>query len=268
MNKRRPAVAGMFYPGSPTELRRVVDKAIPPRTDKREVLGLVAPHAGYMYSGAVAGAVYAAVKVPERMIILCPNHTGMGAPLAIMGEGVWETPLGDVPIDGDLAESLMQHCPSLEEDEAAHRREHSLEVQLPFLQVVRESFRFVPVTVGTGRLEMLLTLGQALATAIRSADGPVLLVSSSDMTHYQPEAVAARQDELAIERMVALDPQGLHRVVREEGLTMCGAAPTVAVMEACRRLGGEKGELVRYATSGEVTGDRQSVVAYAGVIFY
>ena len=267
MMTRMPAVAGRFYPGSKQALLAELGRYVSPAEQTKPALGLLVPHAGYMYSGPVAGAVYAAADIPGRMVILCPNHTGHGRSLAFMGEGVWHTPLGDVPIDEPLAAELSARLPELEADEFAHRFEHSLEVQLPFLQFRRVSFSFVPICLGTSRLETLLHLGDALAGAVEAAGEPVLLVASSDMTHYEPARQASRKDHLAIRCLEALDPEGLARTVREEEISMCGWAPAVAVARACKKLGATRGELVRYATSGDVTGDMGSVVGYAGMLF-
>ena len=268
MKTRTPAVAGRFYPGSRHSLAAEVARYLEPQQARRQVKGLVAPHAGYMYSGPVAGAVYASVEIPARLIILCPNHTGNGTPLAVMSGGAWQTPLGEVPVDEALAGVLGKALPQLQEDESAHRYEHSLEVQLPFIQACRADIRFVPVCVRSSRLETLLRLGEALAAAVAGAGEPVLLVASSDMSHYEPAGEARRKDHLAIRYMEAMDPEGLAQVVEEESISMCGWAPAVAVIEACRRLGARKGELVRYATSGDVTGDHGSVVGYAGLVFF
>ena len=267
MTTRMPAVAGRFYPGSKQALLAELGRYVSAESEPRRAFGLMAPHAGYMYSGPVAGAVYAAAEIPGRLVILCPNHTGHGRGLAMMGEGAWHTPLGDVPIDAPLAAELSARLPELEADEFAHRFEHSLEVQLPFLQYRRESFEFVPICIGTSRLETLLRLGDALAGAVEAAGEPVLLVASSDMTHYEPARQASRKDHLAIRCLEALDPEGLARTVREEEISMCGWAPAVAVARACRKLGATRGELVRYASSGDVTGDMGSVVGYAGMLF-
>jgi len=268
MKTRAPAVAGRFYPGSRHSLTAELARYLEPRPARRKVKGLVAPHAGYMYSGQVAGAVYAAVEMPARLVILCPNPTGVGAALAVMAGGAWQTPLGEAAVDEALAGALLKALPQLQQDESAHRYEHSLEVQLPFIQACRADFRFVPICVRTSRLETLLRLGDALGEAAAESDEPVLLVASSDMTHYEPAAEARRKDHLAIRYMEALDPEGLAQVVDEESISMCGWAPAVAVIQACRRLGAQKGELVRYATSGDVTGDQGSVVGYAGLVFY
>ncbi len=267
MATRMPAVAGRFYPGARQALLADLDRYTVAAGERLAARGVVAPHAGYMYSGAVAGAVYGAVQVPARLVILCPNHTGLGEPLAIMGRGSWRTPLGDAAIDEALAAALTRALPELADDESAHRFEHSLEVQLPFVQRQQPGARFVPVCVGTADLGLLLRLGDALATAVAAAGEPVLLVASSDMTHYESAPDARRKDTLAVERMETLDPAGLAAVVRRESISMCGWAPAVAVMQACKKLGATRGRLVRYATSGDVTGDNSSVVGYAGVAF-
>lgn len=267
MATRMPAVAGRFYPGSRQALLSDLDRYTVAADERLAARGVVAPHAGYMYSGAVAGAVYGAVQVPERLVILCPNHTGLGGDLAMMGSGSWRTPLGDAAIDEALAAALTRALPELADDESAHRFEHSLEVQLPFVQRQKPAARFVPVCVGTANLALLLRLGDALAAVVAAAGEPVLLVASSDMTHYESARNAHRKDTLAVERMEALDPEGLAAVVRRESISMCGWAPAVAVMQACKKLGATRGRLVRYATSGDVTGDQSSVVGYAGVAF-
>jgi MEMO1 family protein len=264
---RRPAVAGQFYPADPQSLRNaLVDLTrgkLPPAEPR--AVALMVPHAGYMYSGRVAGATYTAVRLARRVVILCPNHTGEGEALAINDDGEWDTPLGRVPVDSSLARSVLEGCREVRVDWAAHRREHSLEVQLPFLQHLVENVTIVPLCVGTHRLETLLELGGAVASAVDDAGGDVLLIVSSDMSHYVPATVAQRQDHKAIERVLALDPEGLHRVVLEEDISMCGLAPAVAGLAAARRIGAREGRLVAYSHSGETTGDFRSVVGYAGV---
>jgi hypothetical protein len=266
---RLPAVAGQFYPADSGELRSEVEAFTRP-TDgpepaKIRALGCVAPHAGYIYSGGVAGAVYSRLDLPARYIILCPNHTGRGEPLAIISKGVWRTPLGDVPVDEDLASDLKARFSLLSEDEAAHRFEHALEVQLPFLQVLHPQFSFVPITVGTGRYEVLSALGAAIAAVIRETGDQVLVIASSDMNHYESDSVTRVKDRRAIDPILALDPRGLYDVVREANISMCGYGPTVAMLTAASRLGAKQAELLRYATSGDVSGDRDRVVGYAGI---
>jgi MEMO1 family protein len=265
---RKPAVAGSFYPSNPTALRQEVLACLGTECRAEGATALLAPHAGYIYSGPCAGRTYAEVTVPGLVVVLGPNHTGMGQPLAVMDEGEWETPLGRVPIEGALAHRLQALDPSLVTDPLAHLREHSLEVQLPFLLALRPAFRMVPICVGTHRLRDLLSLGDALAEAIRSAGEEVLIVISSDMSHYIPFDVARKLDALAIERMREVDAEGLHAVVEREMISMCGYCPAVVGLRAARSLGASSGRLVAYTSSGERTGDYDSVVAYAGLTFH
>jgi AmmeMemoRadiSam system protein B len=263
---RHPAVAGRFYPGDPEILAEDVASYLSPCRDGVPALGCVAPHAGYIYSGHVAGAVYASLHIPRRCILMCPNHTGMGQPLAMVSSGAWETPLGPVPIDAALADTLKQSFPMLSEDAEAHRTEHSAEVQLPFLQLRRPHFSFVPIALGTGHFETLAGLGEALADVVAAQDERVLIIASSDMNHYESDRVTRAKDGKAIDCMLALDARGLFDVVTREDISMCGFGPTVAMLTAARRLGATKAELIKYATSGDVSGDREMVVGYAGVI--
>ncbi len=263
---RYPAVAGRFYPRDPDDLRADVDSFLSPPKKTVAALGCIVPHAGYMYSGPVAGAVYAGLDLPQRCILMCPNHTGVGQPLAIMSQGAWETPLGQVPIDFSLADSLKQRFPLLVEDAVAHRAEHAAEVQLPFLQVRRPDCTFVPIALGTSRYEILEALGHAIADTLLSLSEPVLLIASSDMNHYENDAVTRQKDHQAIERILVMDARGLFDVVMNENISMCGFGPTVAMLTAARQMGGTAAELVKYATSGDISGDRERVVGYAGVM--
>lgn len=267
---RHPAVAGRFYPGDPEDLRAEVQSYLSARnsteTASIRAVGCIAPHAGYMYSGHVAGAVFARIDIPPLCVVMCPNHTGMGRPLAIMSEGAWETPLGDVPIDEGFASALKQRFSALHEDPAAHRAEHAVEVELPFLQLLQPDLRFVPIALGTGQFEALEQLGLALADVISQQNARVLMVASSDMNHYEPDAVTRVKDHRAIERILTLDPRGLHEVVTQQDVSMCGFGPAVAMLTAARKLGARSAELVKYATSGDISGDREMVVGYAGVV--
>jgi AmmeMemoRadiSam system protein B len=262
---RKARFAGDWYPGDPNRLRSVLRDCIEATVAEEDVLGVVAPHAGYMYSGHVAGAVYCRVHIPETVIVLCVNHRGAGARAAILSSGSWETPLGQVPIREDMAEDLKQRIPFLEEDSLAHAGEHSLEMQVPFLQYRNDRVQLVPICLQ--RLDFLEceTLGEGLATAIQGFPDPVLLVASTDMTHFEPHDSASRKDRLAIERILAIDPRGLYDTVTKHGISMCGLIPTTSVLCGCKWLGAGEGNLVRYATSGEVSGDYGSVVGYAGV---
>jgi AmmeMemoRadiSam system protein B len=267
---RHPAVAGRFYPGDPSDLRAEVrgylSQAHTVKPDPVRALGCIAPHAGYMYSGHVAGAVFERVEVPKRCIVLCPNHTGVGRALAVMSEGAWQTPLGDVPIDGGLAAALKARFPALQEDATAHRAEHAVEVELPFLFTRQPELRFIPIAVGTGEFETLDQLGRALADVIAAQNDPILIVASSDMNHYESDALTRVKDHRAIERILTLDPRGLYDVVTQQDISMCGFGPAVAMLTAARQLGAKSAELVKYATSGDVSGDRNMVVGYAGVV--
>jgi MEMO1 family protein len=266
---REAAVAGHFYPAAGTELLSAVQGFLEPGKggDGRRVraLGIIAPHAGYIYSGAVAGAVYAHVEVPRKVIVLCPNHTGRGEPLAITSTGSFRTPLGDVEIDGALAEALKKGFPLLREDQAAQIREHAVEVQLPFLQTVQPKLTMVPITVGSGQFEVLTALGVVMAKVIAECGEPVLMVASSDMNHYEGDAETRVKDALAIEQVLELKPRGLYETVRGQKISMCGYGPAVAMLTAALRMGATSAELVKYATSGDVSGDREHVVGYAGI---
>jgi AmmeMemoRadiSam system protein B len=263
---RHPAVAGRFYPRDPDDLRADVESFLSPQKKTVAALGCVVPHAGYMYSGHVAGSVYAGIDLPRRCILMCPNHTGVGQPLAIMSQGAWETPLGCVPIDSQLAEALKQRFPLLAEDAEAHRAEHAAEVQLPFLQSMKLDCTFVPIALGTRRYEILQTLGDAIVDTLQALGERVLVIASSDMNHYESDAVTRQKDYKAIERILVMDARGLYDVVMNEDISMCGFGPTVAMLTAARGLGATGTELVKYATSGDVSGDRERVVGYAGVI--
>lgn len=270
---RQPAVAGTFYPREPRELLARVQqfldegRAENPADSNMHVLACLVPHAGYIYSGAVAGAVYARIKIPKRVVILGPRHRPGGANFAINCEGAWETPLGRATIDSDLARALMTACPLLVEDDVAHRREHSLEVQLPFLQTISKEFQFVPFAIGSLKFDELAELGHALAKVISNSAEPVLIMASSDLNHYESEKITHVKDHQAIDKMLALNPRGLHDTVRRESITMCGCGPAVTALTAALDLGATSAELVRYATSADVLGDRDEVVGYAGMIF-
>ena len=264
---RTPAVAGKFYPRRPEELRREVQEYTSAGEPGRiAAIGCIAPHAGYMYSGHVAGAVYSRLEIPNRVIILCPNHTGMGHPLAIMTRTAWQTPLGDVAADAELGTALLQRFPSLHEDSAAHRSEHAIEVQLPFLQALRPDLTFLPVAIGTSDFDILRKVGESLADVISAQADRVLIIASSDMNHYESDAVTRAKDHKAIERVLALDPLGLWEVVMNEDISMCGFGPSVAMLTAAKRRGATSATLVKYATSGDISGDRDMVVGYAGII--
>ena len=284
--QRHPIVAGHFYNGTPDGLKRQVEGYVV-SAQKRDAFGILAPHAGLMYSGAVAGAVYSSTVLPDSFVLIGPNHTGHGAPVAIMCDGSWETPLGSVDIDPTLSRSILSRSHYIHEDSLAHLREHSLEVQLPFIQYFKKSFRIVPIQILDARLDTCLDVGKAVADAIaecglrnaesqarnksstgspQSAIHNVLIVASSDMSHYESTAAAKEKDFKAIERILDLDPEGLYKTVRTEGITMCGFGPAVAMLAACKLLGASKASLIKYANSGDVSGDYEQVVGYAGIV--
>ena len=263
---RAPAVAGRFYPADPATLRSDLTSYLSPTQPRVRAIACMAPHAGYIYSGEVAGAVFSRIEIPRRCIVLGPNHTGRGHPLAIMDEGEWRTPLGNLQIDSALAKSLMQGFPALSCDTAAHEADHAIEVELPFLQAVRPDVQFVPIAVGTSQLALLEHLGQAIAETIKNQKDAVLIVASSDMNHYEDDETTRVKDRKAIDKILALDPRGLHETIINESISMCGFAPAVAMLIAVKKLGASKAELVQYATSGDVNGELQMVVGYAGVV--
>jgi hypothetical protein len=279
---RTPAVAGRFYPERAEDLlREIRDYTSTPATrsgpELNSAIGCIAPHAGYIYSGPVAGALYSKLEIPSTCVILCPNHTGKGHPLAIMANTTWQTPLGSIEADENLARQLMRLFPALAEDSAAHRYEHAIEVQLPFLQQRwkaqsangKQSLRIVPIAIGTRNFNVLQQLGEALAEVVaaqqEAEQKKVLIIASSDMNHYESEEITRVKDQKAIDRVLALDARGLWDVVMQEKISMCGFGPSVAMLTAARLMGATSAKLIRYATSGEVSGDHDSVVGYAGI---
>jgi AmmeMemoRadiSam system protein B len=264
---RPPAVAGRFYSSEPKELARQLAEFAPAApAGKIAARGCVVPHAGYRYSGHVAGAVFSLLEIPARCILLGPRHYPRGEAMAILSQGSWRTPLGDAAIDAGLAAELMLACPRLREDAVAHEREHSLEVQIPFLQRLAPDFRFVPVVLGVDRFALLEELGHAVAKVVAAQSERVLVIASTDMNHYESDALTRAKDEMAIAQILRLDPRGLYDTVRGEGISMCGYAATTTMLVAMRDLGAESAELVRYATSGDISGERDEVVGYAGLV--
>ena len=265
---RSPAVAGQFYPANKDALTQMVSELTPkiPPTEKRNGLAVIAPHAGYIYSGSVAGQTFARVNIPKDVIILGPNHHGLGAPLSLMRDGSWDMVMGQVEMNQVLSELILKHAPNIVVDDEAHRFEHSLEVQVPFLQYQQPDLRITPIVVSRLSFAVCEATGQALAQAIKEFGHPVLLVASTDMTHYESRDSATSKDHLALARITALDPQGLYETVMGRGITMCGIMPTTIVLAAATALGASKAELIRYTDSGETSGDIDQVVGYAGLV--
>lgn len=263
---RKAVVAGQFYPGVKTDLAADVKSLMGAAQTRQVAIGAICPHAGYTYSGQVAAAVYARVNIPKQVVILCPNHTGRGRAGALMREGAWETPLGQVPINSSLANRIKEETSLVEDDALAHLGEHSLEVQLPFLQAIRPDVEMVPLCISQLNYPTCEELGAALARAIIAWKEKVLLIASTDMTHYESQQTARQKDHMAIERILALDAAGLHRTVISRSISMCGYVPTTVVLAAAKELGARQAELVLYRTSGDVSGDFDQVVGYAGII--
>lgn len=264
--KRKPAVAGYFYPRRPEDLRKMIEKMVNLEAKKEKAISVVSPHAGYEYSGPVAGAVFSSVELPATFVILGPSHRPIHSHLAIMSQGIWETPLGSVPIESDLAMLFKSFSKIISDDPLAHNEEHSLEVQLPFIQFFRTDFSIVPITVSyLAFFEELKELGQAIARGIKEIKKKVLIVASTDMSHYVSQQEAKQKDFLAIQKVLDLDAEGLYSLVQEEDISMCGFQPTAVAIVASRELGAKKAELIKYATSGDRTGDYTQVVGYAGI---
>lgn len=266
---RMPAVAGRFYPSDPAELTALITKYT--NLEKNEApiraQACLVPHAGYLYSGHVAGAVFARLALPRKIVILGVRHFPRGERAAILSNGAWRTPLGDAIIDEALAHALRAACPQLREDSVAHSAEHSLEVQVPFLQALAPEFAFVPIALGTVQFDELLAIGQGIAKVLADASKDTLLLTTSDLNHYENDATTRRKDRQAIEKLLALDAQGLYDTCRNESISMCGLGPAVTMLTALHTLGSKNAELVRYATSGDVSGELHAVVGYAGMLF-
>ena len=263
---RKPAQAGRFYPADPKELSQEVKNHIDKNAVKEIALGIVAPHAGYIYSGKAAGALYSRIKFPDTIIILGPNHTGLGADTAIITEGEWIMPGGNVFINKELAESILENSKSIiKKDNFSHSKEHSLEVQLPFIQHFTRDFSIVPICMKDYRVDTCRKIGEAIAKSLKHA-AKALIVASSDMSHYVSATIAEQKDRLAIDKILALDPEGLLQVVAENHISMCGSGPVAAMLFAVKELGAKKAELVLYNTSGDASGDYSEVVGYASII--
>jgi MEMO1 family protein len=263
---RQPAVAGRFYPAEREALVQEVESHIERNVIKSPVLGIVAPHAGFKYSGDVAGAVYSRIEIPDTVILIGPNHRGRGEAVAVMTEGAWSMPMGNIAIDQELANTLCEETVVAKSDSSAHSFEHSLETQLPFLQYFKKEFKIVPICLKSLKISTCKALSDGIVRAIRRLGRPVLLVASSDMTHYESHTVAEILDQKAIACIKNRDPVGLYETVRSEKITMCGMNPVTVMLHCSESLGAQEAELVKYMTSGEVNGNMDKVVGYAGMI--
>jgi AmmeMemoRadiSam system protein B len=280
MKVRRPTQAGSFYEGDAEALKMQVvncflhnfgPKKQPQvnRSGPRHVVGLVCPHAGYMFSGPVAANAYyelAQDGKPDTVVILGPNHTGYGSALALMNDGVWRTPLGDVEVDGETADQIMQETHFIDVDDVAHRFEHSIEVQLPFLQYLYGSeFKFVPICFQMQDLASAVEVGKALVEVLARKNAVV--IASSDMTHYEPQVNAAAKDLAALRAVEAMDEKRFYSIIETQNVTACGYGPVATVISYAKGLGAKEAKLLCYKSSGDITGDYSNVVGYAAVSF-
>ena len=268
---RNPAVAGAFYYQDKEMLLEQIRECVNPDSKKEEACGIVVPHAGFMYSGEVAGEVYSSIEMPDTFVILGPNHTGYGKDFSIETNGIWRMPLGDVKVDSALAEEIFKHSKVLEIDEIAHQREHSIEVQIPFMQYFSDRFQIVPIAVRhypstDSFLDRCVEVGNAIAEAVKETNEKVVVVASTDFSHYESQQTASINDKKALDAILKLDSKKLFQEVSERDISMCGYGPVAVTITACKRLGCSKTKLVDYKTSGDVTGDYSQVVGYGGVI--
>jgi AmmeMemoRadiSam system protein B/AmmeMemoRadiSam system protein A len=264
---REPAVAGQFYPAAAEELKSMIRGMVDEKATKEDVIGYYAPHAGYVYSGPVVGATVSRVNFKDTCVIMGPSHTGAGAPFSILTEGTWRTPLGNVEIDSELAKAILANCSHLKEDRLAHLQEHSIEVQLPFIQYFRPDIKFVPITLSHANASIYRNIGVAIAKAIKDTGKEVVIVASGDMNHYESQKITHTKDRQAIESILKLEAGELLERVREFNISMCGYGTAACLIYAAKEMGPVKTELVKYQTSGDVTHDFEAVVGYAGIIF-
>jgi len=266
---RRPAFAGQFYPQTEASLRKMLSGLIDPVSEKQDAIGVIMPHAGYVYSGDVAGATISKVELKKTAIILGTNHTGRGEKFSIMTSGSWFTPLGEVKIDTEIAESILKESPLLKEDALAHSQEHSIEVEIPFLQYLRNDMRIVPIAISpSAELSECRSLGEGIANGFKKIGRSGIFIASTDMTHYESKDAAHEKDRLAINAILSVDEEKLFNIVKENDLSMCGLPATCVLINICRNLGAKKAGLVKYQTSGDTSGDYSSVVGYAGMIIW
>lgn len=267
---RKPAVAGQFYSSGAQSLKDEISSLIDKKANKSDVIACMLPHAGYMYSGRVAAETVSCINIKDKIILLGPNHTGYGSPFSIMSEGIWQTPLGEIRIDSNLSRQILNRSKLLEDDDLAHIYEHSLEVELPFFQYFKDNFEIVPIVVLSDEIDILKKIGEDIAYVIKDAAilDSIIIVASSDMTHYEPQAQAVKKDKAAIQAILDLNEDGLMEQIRRLNISMCGYAPVVIMLSCAKVLGTKFAKLIKYQTSGDVTADTSSVVGYAGIIIY
>jgi AmmeMemoRadiSam system protein B len=265
---RKPVVSGQFYPQTEEGINKMLSKLIDMTSEKQDAKGVIMPHAGYIYSGPVAGLTISKVNVKKTAIILGTDHTGAGSPFSIMTKGTWLTPLGEAKIDTEIAESILKESALLKEDELSHLYEHSIEVEVPFLQYIRKDIKIVPIGISRGNIKEYQQLGLEIAEGFKKIGRSALFIASTDMTHYESKDRAEEKDRLAIDAILALDEEKLFQVVEKNNISMCGVAPTCALINICKNLGAQKSGLVKYQTSGDISGDYSSVVGYAGFVIW
>ncbi len=265
---REPIVSGKFYPNDKTQLEKKISENFTKVLDKFDSKGIMVPHAGYIYSGNVAAAVFSCIKPADIYVIMGPNHTGYGENVSISNEKSWATPLGEIAIDDEFRTVLLESSDIFIGNDDAHRFEHSIEVQLPFLQFINSNFSFVPIVFGRVDFETCKEIAKIILDAINKLNKKVVIVASSDMTHYEPHDKAKRKDYQVIEKILDLDSEKVWDTVKSERISMCGLIPVVIMIDICKSLGAENAELIKYETSGDVTGDKSSVVGYGGVVIY
>ena len=265
---RKPAVAGRFYSANENSLKKQLAGFMAQKEKKIEALGVVSPHAGYVYSGDVAGRVLSSIAPRPTYVILGTNHTGAGKPFGLDARKSWRTPLGEVAVDRELADAILEGSRYIEKDSLCHDFEHSIEVQLPFLQFLNKAFTFVPIGISQANGQAYKDIGRELARAQKKLKNDIVIIASSDMTHYETHREAEKKDRLAIEKILALDVDGLLNTVEKHNISMCGTAPTAVMLASAIELGATKAELIKYATSAEASGDYSAVVGYAGIVVY
>lgn len=260
-------MAGYFYPSEPHDLREMIEGMVDPQAKKEKAIAVISPHAGYVYSGNVAGRVFSSVALPEDFIIIGPNHQEVSTGISIMRQGIWKTPLGDVAVNSDLADLVMEGSRAVKENDKSHSQEHSLEVQLPFIQYLKGNISFVPISIAYfADYDDLAGLGKAIGEAVSQFSGrQVLIVASTDMSHYVDQETAKRKDLMAIEKILDLDAWGLYEIVKRENISMCGFQAVTAAIVAANELNAKEAELMKYQTSGDASGDFSRVVGYAGI---
>ncbi|MBI5681239.1 MAG: MEMO1 family protein [Methanobacterium sp.] len=277
---RKPAVAGIFYEENHDSLKKQIEWCfehrlgpgkIPSVGTKREIKGLMVPHAGYIYSGPVAAHSYCKLAedgFPETFVILSPNHNGLGSAISTMIEGEWETPLGNVEIDTEFARELVEDAGIIDSDISAHIQEHSLEVQIPFLQYFSEDFKIVPISMWMQDIETSYDVGKSIKNVAETLQKDIVVIASSDMTHYQPQNIANQNDSYVLDAIKAMDEKLMIKRIMERNITMCGYGPVASTIIASKELGARESQILKYATSGDITGDLSAVVGYASAMFW